>query len=326
MDFIRNKDNTGKKYEYDFLEFIDSPDIKKYNSNTEFHPAEQAVLIARSKKRTVEEKIRALRYLAESYSEEEFQRGSVKIGKYSEQEQGKFRDCILDTVELWEQLLKDRYNAAGYVYASYLNEKDFIFIRDDLAEYHFFSNYKSAYEDLCMKKKEYLENKDLAGIQTAGKICRLKLDDMEGCYTPYDVYRFDNELRLIDTWRCSPQPLYKTIDEYTVFVPLPFAPGDIVKVSSPFYPAYYGVIPRKWERRETGFQSMEMSVDVYDEKCNEFDFTDDTDILDLEYCPDEELPEGQKILECIRDARTGKIDFFTLLYYYGKGKVGELLK
>lgn len=286
MDFIRNKDNTSRKYEYDFLGFFDSPDIRKYNSNTEFHPAEQAVLVARSKKRTVEDKI---------------------------------------WIEVWERLLKGRYDAVGYVYAAYLNEKDFVFTQSDLGEYHFSSNYKSAYENLCAKKKEYLEDKNLAAIQTLGKIYRLKLDEMEGCYTPYDVYRFDNELRLIDTWSCSHQELYTTIDEYTVFVPLPFVPGDIVKVGSPFYSTYYGVIPRKWERRKTEFQSMGISVDVYDEKCNEFDFTDDTDILDLEYCSDEELPQEQKILECIRDVRTGKMDFFTLLYYFGKDKVGELL-
>lgn len=124
MDFIRNKDNTSRKYEYDFLGFFDSPDIRKYNSNTEFHPAEQAVLIARSRKRTVEDKIWALQYLAENYPEEEFQRGSVKIGGYSEKEHGKFRDCILGTIEVWERLLKGRYDAVGYVYAAYLNEKE----------------------------------------------------------------------------------------------------------------------------------------------------------------------------------------------------------
>lgn len=48
----------------DLLQFIDSPDIREYNRDTCFTPAEWAVLVSRSMKRSVEEKIEALQYLA----------------------------------------------------------------------------------------------------------------------------------------------------------------------------------------------------------------------------------------------------------------------
>ena len=92
-------------------------------------------------------------------------------------------------------------------------------------------------------------------------------------------------------------------------------------MTSPFWPTYYGVISHKWERRKPEFQGMLMSIDVYDDRSRRFDYTDDTDILSLEYCLEEELPKGQRILKQISDVRKGKMDFFALLYRYGEDGV-----
>lgn len=58
---------------YDFLSFIDSPDIREYNRDTDFSPAEWAVLVPKSFGRTVKEKIEALQYLADNYTAAEFE-------------------------------------------------------------------------------------------------------------------------------------------------------------------------------------------------------------------------------------------------------------
>lgn len=47
----------------DVLEFIDSPDIRTFHQKTVFTPAQQAVLVIRSGKKTVDEKIEMLEYL-----------------------------------------------------------------------------------------------------------------------------------------------------------------------------------------------------------------------------------------------------------------------
>lgn len=50
-------------YVYDFKKFIDSPDIRGYNIDSTFTPAEQSVLIYMSQKQTIDEKLCALRWL-----------------------------------------------------------------------------------------------------------------------------------------------------------------------------------------------------------------------------------------------------------------------
>ena len=160
-----------------------------------FTSAEQAVLIAKSRKRTVEEKIDALQYLADHYSEEEFQNDICKIGNYCERTDGKFRDCIIKTITVWREILQDRNKSDGYVYAAHINEKDFV--RDELSEYCFFFSYEKAFEFIMMQKKEYLDDEDLKAVETFGKIYRLKVDEVYGRYNPYDEFFFDSEMRLV---------------------------------------------------------------------------------------------------------------------------------
>ena len=57
-------------------------------------------------------------------------------------------------------------------------------------------------------------------------------------------------------------------------------------------------------------ESFTMSLDMYDQDTKKFWFTDDTCILDLEYCSDEELPEKENVLKGLSDIRYGKVDFF----------------
>lgn len=307
---------------YNFLEFIDSPDIRNFNKDTLFTPAEQAILVAKSRKRTVEEKIDALQHLVDYYSEDEFQKDICKIGNYCEETDGKLRDCIVKTITLWNQILHDRTNADGYVYAAHINEKDFV--REDLSEYCFFFSYEKAFEFIQKEKKSYLDDEDLKRVETFGKIYRLKVDEVYGRYNPYDEFFFDGEMRLVDIWRYPPVVNDTELEEYNVFVPLPFEVGDIVKVHSPLWADYYGVISHNRSYR-TSLLTMMTSIDVYDEKSGKFDYTDDTDILEMEFCTEEELPEDQKVLKVIRDIRKGDMDFYTLLYLYGQNDLDRLI-
>ena len=52
---------------FNVLDFIDSKSIRDYNKDTEFSPAEQAILISKSRKTTVEEKVNALKELLQAY-------------------------------------------------------------------------------------------------------------------------------------------------------------------------------------------------------------------------------------------------------------------
>ncbi len=293
--------------------FLDSLDIREFNHDTKFTPAEQAVLIARSQKQTVYEKINALYGLTENYTEEEFQKAAGQIqGPYYEQEIS-LRDAVLKTIRIWEETLQDRADNDGAVYTVCLCEKDYENV-SEIMQHRFFSSFEKAYENLQFQKEEYLRDEYLHDVETCGIIYRFHLDSMDVSYAPYESYRYDNDLRLIEVNKTVPlDDGFDTIDTYEVFVPLPFHAGDIVKVESPFRKTYYGVWFREWKKLDNGFFDMVASIDVYDSERGKFAYTDDTDILKVSYCSEEELPEREKCLKMISKVRKGEMDFYGLL-------------
>ena len=62
-----------REFSFDVLSFIDSKDIRDFNEHTVFYPIEQAVLIYKSQRRTMEEKMEAWKELLDVYSDEEFE-------------------------------------------------------------------------------------------------------------------------------------------------------------------------------------------------------------------------------------------------------------
>lgn len=105
---------------YNILDFIDSKSIQNFNKDTQFSPAEQAILIAESERRTIEEKLNAWKEILHAYSEEEFQYENFAHQAIN------FKDIIINTIKSWEEaLLRRKSEAHRYVYAAYLNEKEF---------------------------------------------------------------------------------------------------------------------------------------------------------------------------------------------------------
>lgn len=320
---------------YDFLKFIDSPDIREYNKDTYFTPAEWAALIGLSIKRTVEEKIEALQYLIEHYDEKDFAQKSVNIEPRSPRYESELpsRYLVAETIQLWKDILCDRYNHDGFLYAAMFSEKT-DYIEYDMSDYHFFSSYEKAYSYLEMKKQEYHSDE---ASETFGRIHRIRMDDAGGHIWYGDWYIFDTNLQIIDIFESNERKLWEdgrqvsplNEPEYQVFVPLPFKKGDIVKVDSLFCKPYYGVISCDWKKPEKN-QGIKMwiSLETYDEVREDFDFTDgDGDcVLNYSYCPDEELPEDEQVLKLISAVRKGDMDFYTLLHKFGRKELGELLK
>lgn len=295
------------EYKYELIDFFDSPDIAEFNRNTAFTPAEQAVLISLSNKRTVKEKIDALKWLVDNYSAEDFNIDGIGCNTYCDRDEIEFKDIINDTIYLWEEALKDRYKNDGVVFATCLFEKGFERY-STVQEFRFFSNYDTAYKYLKNIKQEYLNDEDLKYVETHGVIYRIKLDSSDK-YSDFDGYLFNNELDLVQIYANASR--YKAEFEslssaFYVHVPLPFKQGDIVKTESPFYKTYYGVIAydlpdrahdRNLQHRSADLTDMVVSLDVYSVETKEWESTDDTWCLHLAYCKDEELPEEEKILK-----------------------------
>lgn len=100
-----------------------------------------------------------------------------------------------------------------------------------------------------------------------------------------------------------------------------------MKYGSLLYEAHYGVFSHEWKQPiNRMFTSLEVSLDVYDEKQKTFDYTDDTWILGLTYCTDDELPKGQDALRLIREVRKGKMDFYEILHWYSRDDLDGLIQ
>lgn len=313
---------------YDLLKFIDSPDIREFNKNTVFTPAEQAVLVSMSYKTTVEEKIEALQYLVDNYTEEEFHKDSIKCDWAIDDGGVRIRDVVLGTIRVWKCALDARYHNDGFIYSVEVGERE---LYGSSRNYGYFTDYGKAYECLLKVKKEYTDEVD-EGLDKPtiiyGEIRRIKLDDRHKRDREY--YCFDHDMRLVSLDDDEDRgDIPYLINEYLAFVPLPFKKGDIVKVESLTCPTYYGVVSHDWERPEdTDRISMWISLEMYIRKRKDFDYTDgDGDcVLGYSFCSYEELPEDEKMLKLISDVRKGELDFYDLLHKFGRDELDQLLE
>ena len=299
----------------DVLEFIDSPDIRTFHQKTVFTPAQQAVLVMRSGKKTVDEKIEMLEYLIDIYSETEFDDGSV-VCDYVYDTDISFCENIKYTMKIWKDMLCDRTEDNGYLYAANLMEKE---IFPERESYRYFSSYEKAYEYLKKEKDSYLKSEYLKDIPTVGIILGIK-PDTENQWDN-DEYWFDSDMNLIEIsgrnerYQISKNKTVQPVFSYAFHLELPFHVGDIVKAESFQRPPLWGVIYYEWEKpKKPEFCTMNIWLDVYDDKREKYDFVDDEDILTLTFAKEDDIPEEERYkLKMLSMARKGKLDFYELL-------------
>ena len=308
--------------ELNILDFIDSEDIREYNKDTLFSPTQKALLIGHSKKQTIEKKIKAMDRLLIEYLDWDFPYIDADDKKQS------FRKVITEEVKEWKEVLEKRYDNKEAVYIARLSEVEFL--SSDDGNPRFFSNYAKAYESLMLAKKGYLDNLDLKDVQTLGEIIRITVDAGNASYG-YDErhYLFDTDMRLIDVYRKCHEDncLVNGMDAYRCYIPVPFKAGDIVKCVSPYHETYYGVFPYDWKEPENRYGiTMYVSLDTYYAKEKLFEITDETPVLELSKCRDDELPEEQRTLKVISAVRKGNLDFYTVLNQMSFHKLDDLVK
>ena len=299
----------------DVLEFIDSPDIRTFHQKTVFTPAQQAVLVMRSGKKTVDEKIEMLEYLIDIYAETEFDDGSV-VCDYVYDTDISFCENIKYTMKIWKDMLCDRTEDNGYLYAANLMEKE---IFPERESYRYFSSYEKAYEYLKKEKDSYLKSEYLKDIPTVGIILGINPDT--GNRWDNDEYWFDSDMNLIELsgrnerYQISKNKTVQPVFSYAFHLELPFHVGDIVKAESFQRPPLWGVIYYEWEKpKKPEFCTMNIWLDVYDDKREKYDFVDDEDILTLTFAKEDDIPEEERYkLKMLSMARKGKLDFYELL-------------
>lgn len=321
---------------YDFLRFIDSAQVREYNKGTHFTPAEWAVIIGLSDTRTVEEKIEALRYLADHYDEKCFaeESANMKPGTCDYKVTLPSRDDVIETINVWEDVLRERDSKTDSIYAAMLVERE-KYVDVLMSDYRFFHSYWEAFRYLSEKKQEYENGKGhRAGL--FGEINCLNMDCGSSGAISGDCFWFDRDLRLVEVFVDRSRLRRKdgshinllNVLEYLAYIPLPFKEGDIIKVESLRNKQFYGVMACDWKAPERGSVSMSLPLEFYVEGAGEFDYTDggSCDVLCCSVCPDEELPQEEQILKLIRAVRRGDLDFQVLLHKFGKKEMEGLLK
>lgn len=308
--------------QFNILDFIDSEDIRKHNKDTLFSPTQKAFLIRHSQKQSIENKIKAMDSLLLENLDWDFPYIDADDKKRS------FREIVFEEVREWKEVLEKRYDNKEAVYIARLSEVEFL--SSDDGNLRFFSNYAKAYESLEFAKKGYFDDLDLKDVQTLGEIIRITVDAGNASYG-YDQrhYLFDTDMRLIDAYRRGHEDNCPVngMDAYRCYIPLPFKAGDIVKCVSPYHETYYGVFPYDWKNPKNRYGiSMYVSLDTYYAKEKLFEITDDTPVLELSKCRDDELPEDQRILKVISAVRKGELDFYTVLNQLSFCKLDDLVR
>lgn len=275
---------------FDILEFIDSPDVRKYNQETYFSPAKQSVLIAWSKKKTMEEKIEALEYLLENYSKEEFDDSEIR-GEWHNRDITIYQ-VAQQTLHLWKKLMEERNDIKGIVYQTQFYERGY---KDCNCGY--FSTYEKAYQYLENEKKLYLKDNDLKNVKTYGVITRIQVDnDRE-----YNRYYYDTDMRLVeittgtDRYDVDGELPTGPLNYYFFYIGIPFHIGDIVKNEDYLNELRYGVLHAEHlKHKNPDLNCFFKCIDYFDSENKMYDFVEDINLLTMEYCTVEEIPEDKR--------------------------------
>ena len=96
------------------LDFIDSATLRAHLRNQTLEPAIECILIVRSRNRSIEEKLEALKERYETYSDDEFRKG-----KYNCREND-FKAALKKFIDTTEKVIADMYlEEDNYIYSAY---------------------------------------------------------------------------------------------------------------------------------------------------------------------------------------------------------------
>lgn len=177
---------------FDLSKYIYSSGSVKSDKGKDFTSAEQAVIIVLSNKCSLEDKLQDLQILINDCTDD-------AVGKE-----------ITLLIQLWNEILNDRYNNTGVIFLANLQE--YGEEKDKLFAYRFFTSYEKALKFL-QKEKDCLKDTD-----TYGEIWRMEVDtDDPEC----DIYYFGNDMRLSNIVCCSDRPVLEDMKllRYVQYIP-----------------------------------------------------------------------------------------------------------
>ena len=303
----------------DYIDFIDSKDIRDFNRETLFSPAELAILVITSMHTSVDMKIKALNNLIDVYGTELDDVSRMSNGGCNALDDKTGFYCeIRKYVDNLEKAISEKGRTwfEKPLYIASLMEVDFNQrFSSPWDDEVYFETYDDAYLYLKQQKEEYLTDEDLKSVKTSARIKVVELSSPDRQYDS-GLFMFDNEMELC--YICLPCGVQQfSIDEaFYIHVPSPFKEGTVVKWNSVFYKPMYGVITHNPITREQDNAlrygdgtDIQEALDMYfppEVICNivpenvictpEFWGWDHIPYLELETCKPEEIPVDLKPL------------------------------
>lgn len=253
---------------FNVFEFIDSKDIREYHEkkHTRFSYDEMAVLVNESRFKNIHNKMKALEelipYLSDDYN-------MSTISTSSEYSYNSFKKSVINTIELYKKAINCIYTVGIYTIKIYDKHNGTSYEYENIfTEY----KYASGFLSKCFEKIN-ITNPD----HVYAHIFLVSPNYMNFGRSPITAYyAVDINLNIFDV--SMQDAAYPTLNDYSIWIDLPFRSGDIVE-------NIYGkekYIYDTWEPHTFNgmlLYNKDMNLQLYNEKDG------DTEIIDDEVNP-----------------------------------------
>lgn len=292
-----------EKAMFNIFDFIDSPDIREMHKNTVFAPSEQAVIIYHNLSQSVEDKILALKFLVNNFSEEEFHSERIAQFRHKSYKNTSLRKIVNNIADTWKKALDLRYNNDGTVFLAEISNPD-----NTSCTQKYFSDYDSAFKFICSHKSLTPQR-----IEITRTPVNMDFQDYASFFFTKDFILYSMDIYPGDDYFYN----------FAISIPIPFKAGDILKVDYPFQNTIYGVIHDENLISKNKYNdNMNKRLEIYDRKNNRFG-SHNINSLHLQKVSPEELPSEHNYLKLMSDIIRQKLDPMDFISYYSKGRMDQ---
>ncbi len=285
----------------DYLEFIDSAQVRAYNRYHTFTPMEQAVIVYHSKLQPLQRKLEAWKMLLDRYTEEDFDAAGSRMlyGK------GGYR-MVSDLVKGYEAALQKMDEPTEMFFAIGLRMEDDPW----LCGRSFHVDFDQAYRQLPKMRERYEETSRTDPFRAEiwrFDPCQSDRNDM--------TCEYNTDLELIDISRAECDPAKQSMDQLFMLPRLPFRKGDMLKTIATAKPSY-GVLQQDvdvmhyadvWEDGDR--RDMALEVTSYEDTLEGYRFEQQSfGFWQVERCDPEDLPEEYRNLQMLSEVYAGTVD------------------
>lgn len=282
------------------LDFIDSDTLRKHLSNQTLEPAVECILIARSRRCSIEKKLEALKERYDTYSKEEFNKGTYYCREKD------FKSALKEYIDSTEKVLADMYHPdSNRVYNAHAT--------DDIGFHGTFDTFEAAIDGI---KNSHSGNEFC--------IVKVRINEFENVT---DITALINEqCEPYDMWNQNNDRINWSIYSSYAWIPHRYATGDVVVFT---YDNTFAVVveENKCSIKTSGFDMNDMTV-----RCVVFEknachssggvfIQRDFSLLRIESCKESEMEECPEELIRFSHLIKGGISAAEFLEEYSNGNI-----